>query len=236
MISIKVMLAAILVAFLYIAAQKSREALGADNLSSTEDLSWEDCLDGGTGSLACAGKQLVKLYSFNRRGSYMEKAKHQAYDIAYHKGITDGLSINAAREKATRLGREARKVAGQNHKRVTGPLISGVWDFFEVLYYGGTFLEGLLKGAGAAAGTYGGGFLGELWLGWPSHRIGFLLGSHVGSWLGGEVGLMAYDVCNGARLLTISLGEFLSGTTETPVSPESIESPVVDSTPDLDYQ
>lgn len=221
------------VCMLFCAAQKSREALGVDNLSRTEDLSWQDCLDWGTGSVACAGKQLVKLYTFNIRGSYVEKARQRAYDIALNKGITDGLAINAAREKAAKLGKEAGKLASSKHKRITGPVISGAWDFFEVLYYGGTLVEGLLKGAGTLAGTYVGGGLGEQRLSWPSTRIGFLVGSQIGSWLGGEVGLMAYDVCNGARLLTISLGEFFGGTTETatetPITTDSTDTPLVDS-------
>ncbi|CAM6095344.1 unnamed protein product [Calypogeia fissa] len=237
LISIKVMLTGIVVAILYMSAQKSREALGADNLSRTEDLSWQDCLDWGTGSLACAGKQVVKLYAFNIRGSYVEKAKQRAYDIALNKGITEGLAINAAREKAAKLGKEAGKLASRKHKRVTGPLIAGAWDFFEVLYYGGTFFEGLLKGVGTLLGTYAGGGLGEQRLGWPSTRVGFLVGSHIGSWLGGEVGLMVYDVCNGARLLTISLGEFLSGTTETSMTTDSTDVSVIDSGADsIEYQ
>jgi hypothetical protein len=213
---------------LFFAAQRSREALGAHNLSRTEDLSWEDCLDGGTGTLACGAKQLVKIYFLNIRGSYVEKARQKAYDIAVKKGIADGLAINVAREKATKLGKEAAKLASRKHKRITGPIISGAWEFFEVLYYRGTIIEAGMKGVGTLAGTYFGGGFGEQRLNWPSSRIGYLVGSHVGSWIGGEVGVMLNDVCNGARLLTISLTESVSGTTETSMNNDSSDVPIID--------
>lgn len=57
--------------------------------------------------------------------------------------------------------------------------------------------EGLLRGTGTLFGTYAIGFLGEQKFG----RVGYLVGSEFGSWVGGRVGLMVYDVVNGAGVL-----------------------------------
>jgi hypothetical protein len=220
-----------LVIFLFAAEMRSK-ALGAENLSRTETLSWKDCLDGGAGSFACGAKQLVKLFVFNIRGSYVEQAKVRAYDIAFSKGISEGMAINAAQDKAAKLAKEAAKVASRKHKRITGPIVSGGWEFFEVLYYSGTYFEALLKGAGALIGTYVGGGLGEQRLNWPHPRIGYLVGSHIGSWLGGEAGLVFHDLSNGAQFLKNSLGEIASETTEDFRTTDSRDSFVVDSSSD----
>ncbi|KAG6545792.1 hypothetical protein Mapa_012753 [Marchantia paleacea] len=224
--SLKFLLGGFVIAVLWMSAQMSREALGAHNLSRTEDLSWTDCLDMGTGSVACAVKQVAKLYTFSIRGGYVEKAKSRAYENAYHKAITEGLAINVARDKATKLGKEAGKLASRKHKRITGPLIAGAWDFFEVMYYGGTLVEGSMKAAGTLGGTWVGGFFGELKLG----RLGYMIGSQVGSWIGGELGLMVYDVCNGMRLLTAAVTDFLNGVSSEQV--EYTEGETVDSVSD----
>lgn len=50
-------------------------------------------------------------------------------------------------------------------------------------------------------GAYVGGFLGEQRLG----GLGYLVGSHMGSWLGGKLGLMLYDVVNGLHFLLHSV-------------------------------
>ncbi|KAE8678647.1 lon protease-like protein 1 [Hibiscus syriacus] len=68
---------------------------------------------------------------------------------------------------------------------------------FEAIYYGGTIAEGFLRGTGTLFCAYGGGFLGEQSLG----RVGYLVGSHLGSWVGGRIGLMVYDVVNGVHYL-----------------------------------
>ncbi|KAL2636256.1 hypothetical protein R1flu_007735 [Riccia fluitans] len=168
----------------------------------------------GTGSLACGVKQVAKFYTFSIRGGYVEKAKTRAYDLAYKKAVTEGLAHNVAKGKANKLGKEAGKLASRKHKRITGPLIAGAWDFFEVMYYGGSLLEGMMNGAGTVGGTWVGGALGEMKLG----RVGYMIGSQVGSWIGGELGLMAYDVCNGMRLLAATVVDFFNGG-----SPEQVE-------------
>ncbi|KAL3697026.1 hypothetical protein R1sor_011102 [Riccia sorocarpa] len=212
--SLKFLIGGLIIAILWKSAQLSREALGAHNLSRTEDLSWADCLDMGTGSLACAVKQVAKLYTFSLRGGYVEKAKTRAFETIYRKAINEGLAHNIARDKANKSGKEAGKLASRKHKRITGPLIAGAWEFFEVLYYGGSLVEGTMKGAGTVGGTWVGGALGE----WKLGRIGYMIGSQVGSWFGGELGLMLYDVCNGMRLLAEGVVQFFNG-----VSPEQVE-------------
>lgn len=57
--------------------------------------------------------------------------------------------------------------------------------------------EGFLRGTGTLFGTYAVGFLGEKKFG----RFGYLIGSELGSWVGGRIGLMVYDVVNGVHYL-----------------------------------
>lgn len=57
--------------------------------------------------------------------------------------------------------------------------------------------EGFLRGSGTLVGTYVVGYLGEQRLG----RFGYLIGSQIGSWVGGRIGLMVYDVVNGVNFL-----------------------------------
>lgn len=45
-----------------------------------------------------------------------------------------------------------------------------------------------------------------------------MIGSQVESWIGVELGLMMYDVCNGMRLLTAAVTKFVNG-----VSPEQVK-------------
>ena len=65
--------------------------------------------------------------------------------------------------------------------------------------------EGFLRGSGTLVGTYAIGFVGEQRFG----RFGYLVGSHLGSWIGGRIGLMVYDVVNGVHFLLqfIQIGE-----------------------------
>ncbi|QHO38834.1 uncharacterized protein DS421_4g123880 [Arachis hypogaea] len=46
-------------------------------------------------------------------------------------------------------------------RRVIGFMISSGWDFFEVVYYGGSDAEGAIRGSGSLFGIYLGGFFGE---------------------------------------------------------------------------
>ncbi|KAK6120128.1 hypothetical protein DH2020_046130 [Rehmannia glutinosa] len=58
-------------------------------------------------------------------------------------------------------------------------------------------LEGLARCIGTFIGAYGGGIVGGGKVGW----LGFVAGSQLGSWIGGRIGLMAYDVWNGVQYL-----------------------------------
>ena len=52
-----------------------------------------------------------------------------------------------------------------------GPMIYSGWDFFEVVYYGGSDAEGAIRGSGSLFGSYLDGFFGEQRL----SRLGFLV-------------------------------------------------------------
>ncbi|KAJ6762574.1 hypothetical protein OIU79_023343 [Salix purpurea] len=110
----------------------------------------------------------------------------------------DRECLRKMRQKQHRKkGTKAAKLAKRQAKRIIGPVISSGWDFFEALYYGSTIAEGFLRGSGTLVGAYAGGFLGDERLG----RVGYLVGSHLGSWFGGRIGLMVYDVVNGVHYL-----------------------------------
>lgn len=151
----------------------------------------------GSGTVACAVKEGVKLYFYNIRSSHAERARSQAIESALVDAVTQGMSPTDSAKHAQKEGKKAAKLASRQAKRIIGPIISSGWDFFEAIYYGGTVTEGFLRGTGTLFGTYAGGFLGEQRLG----RIGYLVGSHLGSWVGGRIGLMVYDVVNGVHLL-----------------------------------
>lgn len=151
----------------------------------------------GSGSLACGVKEGVKLYFYNIRAAHVEKARLRAIEIALTEAVSEGLSASDAAKQAQKAGAKAAKLATRQAKRIIGPIISSGWDFFEAIYYGGTITEGFLRGIGTLIGTYAGGFQGEQRLG----RFGYLVGSHLGSWVGGRIGLMVYDVINGVHYL-----------------------------------
>lgn len=180
------------------------------------DFSWLDCFDLGLGSLGCLTKEGAKLYTNSFRARLVEDAKRRAHDAAYQAGLLKGLGAQAAAQEAQGAGLKAAKLASRRAKRVTGPLFSAAWDFFEVMHYGGSVVEGAVRAAGTMAGTWLGGFYGEQGLG----RLGFFIGSHLGSWAGGRVGLMAYDVVRAVQVLLSWLHHFLA---TTDLSPEGGE-------------
>ena len=150
-----------------------------------------------TGTLACTVKEGVKLYFYNIRSAHVERARHSAIETALVDALSQGMSAQDAAKQAQKEGAKAAKLATRKAKRIIGPIISSGWDFFEAIYYGGTVTEGFLRGTGTLFGTYTIGFLGEQRFG----RFGYLVGSHLGSWIGGRVGLMVYDVVNGVHFL-----------------------------------
>ncbi|XP_071740469.1 uncharacterized protein [Rutidosis leptorrhynchoides] len=151
-----------------------------------------DCFDGGTGTIVCGVKESVKLYTNNIKTAHVELIKNKAIESALADALSQGIESKVAAKQAQKAGAKAAKVANKNANRILGPIVSSGWDVFEVIYYQGYVTEGLLRGAGTLFGTYIVGFLGEEKFG----RFGYLIGSAVGSWIGGKIGLMAYDVAN----------------------------------------
>lgn len=178
-------------------AEKCRQLVGEDASSQSGKFTFLNCFDGGTGTMACAVKEGVKLYVYTIRSSHVERARHKAIEAALVDALSQGLNAKDAALQAQQEGKKAAKLATRKAKRILGPIISSGWDFFEAIYYGGTITEGLLRGTGTLIGTYAIGFVGEQKFG----RVGYLVGSEFGSWVGGRVGLMVYDVVNGVGVL-----------------------------------
>ncbi|KAI3803918.1 hypothetical protein L1987_32083 [Smallanthus sonchifolius] len=178
-------------------AEKFREIVGETGSSQSGKFTIFNCLDGGSGTVACLVKEGVKLYTYNIRTVHVEVARNKAIEASLADAISQGMEPRAAAKKAQQDGAKAAKQATRKAKRIVGPIISSGWDFFEALYYGGTVTEGFLRGTGTLFGTYFIGYLGEERFG----RLGYLVGSQFGSWIGGRMGLMVYDIGNGVHFL-----------------------------------
>lgn len=176
-------------------AEKFRELVGKEAASKSGQFTFMNCFDMGSGSLACTVKEGVKLYVNNLRNGHLEMVRQRAMEKALADAMTEGLTPVEAAKQAQKISTKAAKVAARQAKRILGPIISSGWDFFEAMYFGGSMTEGFLRGGGTLIGTYVGGFHGEERFG----RLGYLAGSHLGSWGGGRIGLMIYDVINGLK-------------------------------------
>lgn len=170
---------------------------GEETSSQSSKFSIFDCLDMGSGTMGCAVKEGVKMYSNNLRSTHIKKASLVATEGTLAEAMSGGLSPDEAAKAAQKAGTKAAKVATKQADRLIGPLASAFWDFFEAMFYGGSLNEGTVRGVGTLFGTYAGGSLGEQWLG----KLGYLVGSQLGSWFGGRVGVMVYDVLNGIHFL-----------------------------------
>nr|GEU41437.1 hypothetical protein [Tanacetum cinerariifolium] len=118
-------------------------------------------------------KEGVKVYTYNIRSLHVEVARNKAIEASKADAIAQGLEAQAAAKQAQKDGAKAAKEATRKAKRIIGPIISSEWDFFEAIYYGGTVTEG----------------------------FGYLVESELGSWAGGRIGLMVYDIVNGVHFL-----------------------------------
>ncbi|KAJ7973272.1 Mediator of RNA polymerase II transcription subunit like [Quillaja saponaria] len=183
--------------FLSITAEKCRQLVGEEASSQSGKFTFLNCFDMGSGTVACAIEEGVKLYFYNIRAAHVERARQAATESTLVDALSQGMSANDAAKLAQKEGKKAEKLATRQAKRTIGPIISSGWDFFEAIYYGGTITEGFLWGAGTLFGAYAVGFLGEQRLG----RFGYLMGSQLGSWVGGRIGIMVYDVVNGVHFL-----------------------------------
>ncbi|XP_020244121.1 uncharacterized protein LOC109822345 [Asparagus officinalis] len=176
-------------------AEKFREFVGEEASSKSGKFTIFNCFDMGSGTLSCGIKEGVKLYVYNIRSAHVEKVRQRATEMALAEALKEGLSNSE--KQSIKAGTKAAKLATRQAKRILGPILSSGWDFFEAIYYGGSMTEGFLRGVGTLFGTYVGGFHGEQRLG----KLGYLGGSHFGSWIGGRIGLMIYDVVNGVQYL-----------------------------------
>ncbi|GFS29692.1 hypothetical protein Acr_00g0007850 [Actinidia rufa] len=178
-------------------ADKCRQLVGKEASSKSGQFTFLNCFDGSSGTVACVVKEGVKVYFYNIRAAHVEGARYKAIEKALLDALSQGMTAQDAAKHAQQEGVKAAKLATRKAKRIIGPIISSGWDFFEAIYYGGTMTEGFLRGTGTLFGTYAIGFLGEQRFG----RFGYLLGSELGSWVGGRIGLMVYDVVNGVHYL-----------------------------------
>ncbi|PIN01520.1 hypothetical protein CDL12_25969 [Handroanthus impetiginosus] len=186
---------------LSITAEKCRHLVGEEAASKSGQFTIFHCFDGSSGTLACVVKEGVKLYFYNIRTRHVESKRNEAIETALADAVAQGMAAKDAAKVAQKEGAKAAKLAKRQAKRIIGPIISSGWDFFEALYFGGTITEAFLRGTGTLFGTYYVGFLGEHRFG----RVGYLVGSHLGSWVGGRIGLMVYDVVNGIHYIMQSL-------------------------------
>ncbi|KAK3198846.1 hypothetical protein Dsin_022261 [Dipteronia sinensis] len=222
------------VVVLSITAEKCRQLVGEEGSSQSGQFTLLNCFDMGSGTLACAVKEGVKLYFYNIRAAHVERARHKAIETALVDALSQGLLAKDAAKQAQLEGAKAAKLATRQAKRIIGPIISSGWDFFEAIYYGGTLTEGFLRGTGTLFGAYAGGFHGEQRLG----RFGYLVGSHLGSWVGGRIGLMVYDVANGVHYLLQFVQSVESEVHETPFveKVEASEDSYANEAPEFTYE
>ncbi|KAJ6806247.1 uncharacterized protein M6B38_175235 [Iris pallida] len=199
-------------------AEKFRELVGEESSSKSGQFTFLNCFDMSSGTLACGVKEGVKLYVYSIRNAHVERARQRAMEISLTEALQGGLTATAAAKQAQKDGAKAAKLASRQAKRILGPIISSGWDFFEAIYYEGTVAEGILRGAGTLFGTYVGGFHGEQRLG----KLGYYGGSHLGSWVGGRIGLMIYDVANGVSYLVQFVQPDDSSSEEGDTSEETI--------------
>ncbi|XP_028064974.1 uncharacterized protein LOC114268074 [Camellia sinensis] len=185
-----------------ITAEKCRQIIG-DEMSSKgmiERFTFLNCFDMSTGTMACTVKECVKLYCYYRRAVHVQEVRNKKMEATLYEYLSQGQTIEEALNQANEKGNAAAKEASRQVKHIIGPAISFGWDLFETIYIGGTLVEGIMRGTGTFLGSYVGGIIGEERL--RSLRwLGFLVGSQMGSWVGGRVGLMAYDVGKGVQYL-----------------------------------
>ncbi|XP_074311317.1 uncharacterized protein LOC141647147 [Silene latifolia] len=213
---------------LSIIAEKCRHLVGEEASSKSGQFTFLNCFDMSTGTLACSVKEGAKLYVNSLQSAHVELARSRAMETSLSDAVSQGVTAKEAAKQAAKEGKKAAKLASRQVRRITGPIISSAWDFFEAIYFGGTMTEGFLRGSGTLIGTYAGGFLGEERLG----RFGYLIGSQLGSWVGGRIGLMVYDVVNGVHYLL----QFSEGENTIIYEPEQVyesQSEVYESPPDV---
>lgn len=192
-------------------AKEARREFGDEVASKTGKDDFGDCFNLGFGSLTCAVKISSKFYTNNLRTSIVERSKQKAYHVALQSAISDGLGMSEAKRKAESIAKAFAKDRSRQARRISGPLFAAAWDSLEVLYYGGSIAEVVMRATGTLCGTWWGGLLGEDKLG----RVGYLIGSQVGSWVGSRIALMSYDIAKAGQLILLEVKDFVTGSTVT---------------------
>ncbi len=138
----------------YGAAMQARQYVGDQSASKTGKFSVWDCFDLNFGSIACLTKEAAKLYTNSFWAGLVEQAKHKAYDSALQSALAQGMARKEAERQSQKLAQAAGKEKSRQARRISGPLFAAIWDTFEVLYYGGSFLEASMRASGTLCGTW----------------------------------------------------------------------------------
>ncbi|OIT07972.1 PREDICTED: uncharacterized protein LOC109240870 [Nicotiana attenuata] len=180
-------------------AEKCRQLVGEESASrsKTERFTFINCFDMSYGTMGCLLKELVKIYLYYIRATYVHKVRNEATKEAVQENLSRGQSLEDAVKIGQQVGNAAAKRASLQAKHIMGPMVSSGWDFFETIYVGGTLGEAIIRSVGTLLGSFIGGMIGEGKTRW----LGFLLGSQFGSWIGGRLGLMLHDVGIGLHYL-----------------------------------
>lgn len=165
--------------------------------SRTERFTFINCFDTRYGTIACIFKEMIKLYLYYVRAVHAENVRGQVFEKALLDKFSKGQNMDQAMTGAREEGNAAAKRASRQAKHVMGPIVASGWDLFETLYVGGSLAEGLVRSGGTFIGAFAGGLAGEGKIGW----LGSVMGSQMGSWTGGRIALMAYDVGIGLQYL-----------------------------------
>ncbi|KAL0311464.1 UNVERIFIED_CONTAM: hypothetical protein Sangu_2441100 [Sesamum angustifolium] len=180
-------------------AEKCRQLRGVEHpsRSPTERFTFTNCFDMRFGTMACLLKEIIKLYLYYIRALYVQKARTEAAENALAENLSKGQDFDHSVAVASKQGKAATRRASRQAKHVMGPMASAGWDLFETMYMGGSSAEAIVRSCGTFVGAYSGGIAGEGKMGW----LGFVVGSQVGSWIGGRIGLMGYDIWDGVQYL-----------------------------------
>ncbi|KAH9566950.1 hypothetical protein CY35_03G003400 [Sphagnum magellanicum] len=192
---------------LHLFSMQARQYVGDQSASKTGKFSMWDCFDLNVGSIVCVTKEAAKLYTNSFQAGLVEQAKQKAYHSALQSALAQGMVRKEAERQSQKLARAAGKEKSHQAQRILGPLFAAVWDTFEVLYYGGSFVEASMRASGTLSGTWFGALEGEKRMG----RVGYLVGGHIGSWVGSRLALMVYDIGKAGQLMASQMSGLLFG-------------------------
>ncbi|CAM6049396.1 unnamed protein product [Sphagnum compactum] len=192
---------------LHLFSMQARQYVGDQSASKTGKFSMWDCFDLNVGSIVCVTKEAAKLYTNSFQAGLVEQAKQKAYHSALQSALAQGMVRKEAERQSQKLARAAGKEKSNQARRISGPLFAAVWDTFEVLYYGGSFVEASMRASGTLSGTWFGAFEGEKRMG----RVGYLVGGQIGSWVGSRLALMVYDIGKAGQLIASQMSGLLFG-------------------------